>query len=1029
MGRRLFLVFRTFFLLLLLAVVILGFFFNKVGLPEPIKKRVVAQLRLKGWDVQFSRLRLRWHRGLVAESLQLQRTNQLFGPRLFVEEAQCRLLYSGLKHFKFEASSMEIKGGRLIWPLAVTNQHQETFRLDDVEGELIFGTQDRWELRALRARCLGATLDLSGSLTHASAIRDWKFPRRVAPASASTELWLHRLEAFAKKLQFTRPPQVTGTLHGDALDFTSFQADLKLAVEALESPWGAATNIVLAGQLIPALHSDEAVRAEIQLAAHAAHSPWGETEKLQLRAQLDGLFTQPGPTNFQVTIQFDAPQTGWAKMKRLRLIAGLSPTKTNAALSQTELKVFGEELHSEWGQASQVQLTVRATHSATNLKSSSVSGELRFDELQTRWGNAPQAQIHFAGIVPSTNQLKRTALAWPDRFENIPFEATATVRNLHSSNFEAENVSLATQWQSPQLRLQLSGELGEGGLSGKAELNSTSRELAFDASSTFDPNMITSLFPTNAQRWLGKYSWKSPPLLEAQGRLTLPPWTNREPNWRGEVMPTLFVAGKFQVGAGAYRNVNFDSASSPFILSNLLWRIPELKVSRPEGTLEGAYTSDKRTRDFHWRLRSQIDPKAVKSLLEEETQQRAFDYFEFTVPPVIEAEIWANWLDMDRLGIVARIAATNFTVRGETVKDCVSRLHYTNKFLAFLEPQVQREGERGAAPGIGIDLERQKLYLTNAFGNLDPQAVARVISRKTGRIMEPYRFASPPTTRAHGVVDLTRRRMEYDLHFEIAGGPFQWKFFHLDQIAGNVGWVGEILTLTNVTGAAYGGRIAGSARFDFAPTNSADFSFKLAVAEAKLASLVADLGNKTNKLEGMISGELVVTQANTSDFKSWQGHGRTSLRDGLLWDIPLFGVFSPILNLFIPGLGNSRARQGTATFTIINSVIHTKDLEIRATAMRMNYDGIFDFERRVEGRMEAELLRDLPAIGFFISKVFWPVTKLFEYRVTGTLGQPKTEPLYTIPKLLLMPFHPIRTLKEMLPPEEKVSPEKKSPPP
>ena len=54
--------------------------------------------------------------------------------------------------------------------------------------------------------------------------------------------------------------------------------------------------------------------------------------------------------------------------------------------------------------------------------------------------------------------------------------------------------------------------------------------------------------------------------------------------------------------------------------------------------------------------------------------------------------------------------------------------------------------------------------------------------------------------------------------------------------------------------------------------------------------------------------------------------------------------------------------------------------------------------------MEAELLRDFPAIGFLISKVLWPVTKLFEYEITGTLNDPKTAERYFISKALLAPL-------------------------
>jgi len=40
---------------------------------------------------------------------------------------------------------------------------------------------------------------------------------------------------------------------------------------------------------------------------------------------------------------------------------------------------------------------------------------------------------------------------------------------------------------------------------------------------------------------------------------------------------------------------------------------------------------------------------------------------------------------------------------------------------------------------------------------------------------------------------------------------------------------------------------------------------------------------------------------------------------------------------------------------------------------------------------------------------------LFEYRVTGQLSNPKSEPLYVLPKILLIPLHPFRTLESLLP--------------
>jgi hypothetical protein len=66
--------------------------------------------------------------------------------------------------------------------------------------------------------------------------------------------------------------------------------------------------------------------------------------------------------------------------------------------------------------------------------------------------------------------------------------------------------------------------------------------------------------------------------------------------------------------------------------------------------------------------------------------------------------------------------------------------------------------------------------------------------------------------------------------------------------------------------------------------------------------------------------------------------------------------------------------------------------------------------------VEAELFRDTWLIGRVLSLALWPVTKMFEFKVTGALNEPKMEPLYTVPKLIMIPLHPIKTLEELFPP-------------
>jgi hypothetical protein len=123
-----------------------------------------------------------------------------------------------------------------------------------------------------------------------------------------------------------------------------------------------------------------------------------------------------------------------------------------------------------------------------------------------------------------------------------------------------------------------------------------------------------------------------------------------------------------------------------------------------------------------------------------------------------------------------------------------------------------------------------------------------------------------------------------------------------------------------------------------------------------------------------------------------------------------------MLNAVKEGSGNNKAREAVATFIITNGVIYSSDLVVHASSnMRLRGEGAVGFDTRVNGRMRAGLFRDTPAIGGLMATVLWPVTTLFEYKVSGTLAEPKAEPLY-IPSIIT---HPFRTLRNLGSPEEK----------
>jgi hypothetical protein len=125
-----------------------------------------------------------------------------------------------------------------------------------------------------------------------------------------------------------------------------------------------------------------------------------------------------------------------------------------------------------------------------------------------------------------------------------------------------------------------------------------------------------------------------------------------------------------------------------------------------------------------------------------------------------------------------------------------------------------------------------------------------------------------------------------------------------------------------------------------------------------------------------------------------------------------------VLNTVSPGLGNSRAKEATVKFSITNGVIATDSLEIHSMMTRLQYAGTVDLKGNLNATVTAQPLRDVWVIGPLVSPFIWPITKVFEYKVTGTLKNPKSEPVLFPTKLLMMPFHPIRSFESLLPGDE-----------
>ena len=768
------------------------------------------------------------------------------------------------------------------------------------------------------------------------------------------------------------------------------------------------------------------------------HDARGLSEKLKpLKAGLAGLAKQREPMSFRtkpslhLRLDSDAKRPGEMQGRVSLQAGGVTMPEGSLDALTIELSLSAPEgitgsfritgLASPSATVGSATVAITAPQSATNAIPERVGFKLSLVEVTA--ANASVESIGLSGSLARAVTPPETDEGWAYWAKLAPYVAdfSGLARGITGEKGLAiREVSLAGAWRAPRLALsQLDAKLYDGSVSGSADLNIVTRLAKAAGRVDFSLHNVFDLLTPKAQRWLRQYQWSEAPVVTGTARVTLPEWTNSEPDWRAEVRPTISVKAQVTSGPMSFRGVEIESVRSDLMYSNLTLRLPNLVARRPEGEVRLALRTHTETQDFQFDFSSSIDPHAITPALEEEKQKKGFGYFSFETPPVVEGRVWGRWRERERTGFRASVAATNFTFRAQQVDGFTAGVSFTSGFLSMTNAVVRRPEGEASVEALGYDTRSKRLYLTNAVGRLEPMAVAKAIGPKTARSLEAYQFLEPPLARVNGWVQTGPGRNPAGLHFEIDGGAFRFSRFNSGDIAGEIFWRGQNVTLTNIVAEFYGGELRGNLSAKLNEDRSADLAFHLETKDTELTGLMSDILKKKSELSGRLDGVLDIT-ANSKDWKSWNGLSSVTLKDGYLWELPLIGIFAPVLDGLMPGLGASTFSEGTADFTITDGVVGTRNLELKSALIRLQYKGKVDFDGRIhDAGVVAEALRDTwvigPVLGPLFNLALSPIERMLKFEVSGTLSQPKLE-MKHIPKVLLVPFQlPFQVIDELIP--------------
>ena len=1038
---------RLFGFLLIFIMLSVGslLYLNRIGLPSFAKRGVQQRLADIGIKIDFDWLRMDFDGTWKAKQLTFGQADSEGELGLRLDDTTVLPDYLSLFSGSSSVKNFAISGLGLRAEVVSDGTNLPPVSLFWPKAELYWSGDGVLSSTNLQGEAFGFNLDIFLSVTNTLVLRDvlkniTSKPDRVRPASSpgsnlfTSEMVARKLKPIKsqlaslmksrRKIHFQKEPIIKFFFKGNADIPGSLSGGLAVESEEFSFPMGGFDQFNLDLNLFnedEIFEGQERLKGEFKLIGLNAGS--AASESLSGRASSTSLATNLLPESIEYQIESKRIDFSEVAMEAGSL-------KGSVTHLQSKSGHFKHQLYGLFREVTFGQERLKSIDWNAALTNSLVSPLPNRSLVNLSLASFTSPKGDFDSVDITANLARVNSLI--DEDDSLGFWAHLVPYKIHykssakgitgGEKLIIDDFLLEGKWEAPRLILnQFDANFEEGGIRASAELDVETRIVKADSNIDFDLHKILDYLSPKAQRWIRQFKWNKAPVVSSSIQATLPQWADQDSNWRAQVGPSLVINGQVNSGPLSFRGIEIDSAQTDFYYTNQVWLLPNLVARRSEGDLKFALRSQTDSRDFHFDFHSSINPRAIIPALKNEKQKRAFDFFVFENPPVIEGQIWGRWKEPDQTGFYTKFGATNFIFRAQQVDSMTAGMALVNGVLNATNVVLARPEGVVTLDALAFDLSEKRLYLTNGVGRVDPAAVSKAIGPKTARALEPYQFVEPPNVKVNGWIQTGIGRNPADLHVEVDGGAFKYNRFNSRDMNGEIFWTGNSITLTNVVSEFYGGNLNGDLFAKFNDKKSSEINFHLQTKQMGLTGFMSDVLGRDSGLSGQLDGLLKI-KALSNDWSSWNGNASVTLKDGYLWELPLLGIFSPVLDQMAPGLGAGKFSKGTGDFKIVNSIVKTRNVELKSPLVRLKYTGHVDFNGKIsDAGVVAEPLRDAwvigPVLGPVLNVALKPIERMLKFKVEGTLNKPKIK-FKHIPKLFLVPVQiPLKLFDDIVPDE------------
>lgn len=526
-------------------------------------------------------------------------------------------------------------------------------------------------------------------------------------------------------------------------------------------------------------------------------------------------------------------------------------------------------------------------------------------------------------------------------------------------------------------RLMVGGDVGLG--RGQIRLHGSwthgTRHGAVNVFSDADLSMMASAFPGKAEEVLSRFEFKKLPVIEAKAQM----------NWEKEF--TFHFLGKISMDEFLLDGQKFQSVKVPLSFDGKRLLVANGKIAREKekATFDLYYDQTADPVSVKGRVESSLNPGAFRGLFGGGSKA-FFDSIQFNKGPKAFVEIEGSSLKPEDIKLSGSIASGPFVYKGVDIDELEAVFEYQDGEIYLPSAKFKRP-EGSAQAHVRHNFKTKQLNIYHAEADTQLQQTGLIFSSKLHEYVQPYRFYKEPKLRIKGTLDLmTQTKTDLQVHL-ISDEGMDYKFLGKDisfsRLDTRMNFKGkrlsiDILKPMRLFDGSVNGNLVVMLTED--PSYTANLTVK-GQSFNKLMTTYFDNRAVSGSLDGSIN-----IKGKINDMSSIEAWGEGTISNGTLYDIPIFGGLSDILNDIVPNLGYTKADRARSTFRMRGGVITMEKIDVHSSTFALIGNGNYNY---IKDDVDMNMRVNVRGV---IGIITFPFSKAFEHRGTGSLADTKWEP-------------------------------------